>query len=169
MGDFMNDDEIKLGRKKCTNFLKRRKKYLEKKDRLYELLKEPLIKEYLDIAVFLSEHTDEEFDETMLKIKAFDKLAKKTEHTYGIYMYVGKENNTNKILLVDIENLRKIKISYDSFETLKQNKKIIYIENKNNEPDFYDKKIIEVRNEYLCSLKELDQESAKNKILEKLL
>ncbi len=32
----MNDDEIKLGRKKCTNFLKRRKKYLEKKDRLYE-------------------------------------------------------------------------------------------------------------------------------------
>lgn len=105
----------------------------------------------------------------MLKIKAFDKLAKKTEHTYGIYMYVGKENNTNKILLVDIENLRKIKISYDSFETLKQNKKIIYIENKNNEPDFYDKKIIEVKNEYLCSLKELDQESAKNKILEKLL
>lgn len=160
----MNDNEIKLGRKKYINLLKRKKKYLDKKARLYDLLKEPLIKEYLDTALFLSQHTDDEFDDTLLSIKAFDKLAKKTEHTYGIYMYIGEESE-NKVLLVDIENLRKIKTSSDSFEVLKQNNRIIFVENKNNEPDFYEKKVIEIRNQYLSSLKELDQESANEKII----
>ena len=163
----MKTSEFELGRKKYINLLKRKKKYLQKKQRLYDLLKEPLIKEYLEIALFLSEHTDEEFDENLLSINAFDKLAKKTEHSYGIYMYMGSDENTNKILLEDIENFKKFKTSSDSFEALKHNKHIIFIENKNNEQDFYEKKLLEIRNEYLSSLKDLDQESAKEKILKK--
>lgn len=132
---------------------------------MYDLLKEPLIKEYLEIAVFLSQHTDEEFDEDLLCIKSFDKLAKKTEQSCGIYMYMGEEKNTNKILLADIENLKRFTTSPDSFEILKHNNRIIFIENKNNDINFYEKKLIEFRNDYLSSLKDLDQESAKEKII----
>ena len=163
----MKTSEFELGRKKYINLLKRKKKYLQKKQRMYDLLKEPLIKEHLEIALFLSQHTDEEFDETLLCINAFDKVAKKTEHPSGIYMYIGEEKNTNKILLADIENMKRLKISFSVFERLKENNSIIFIENKNNEQDFYEKKFIEVRNNYLGSLKDLDQDAAKKKILKK--
>lgn len=161
----MNNAEFDLGRKKYKNLLKRKKKYLEKKQRYYDLLNEPLIKEYMEIALFLSEHNDKEFDEDLLSVKAFDKLAKKTNQSYGIYMYMGKNDETNSILLVDIETLKRITISKSNYETLKENNHVIYIENKNNEKDFYEKKLPEIREEYLISLKELDQESAKQKIL----
>lgn len=173
----MKESEFDLGRKKYINLLNRKKKYLEKKQRLNDLLKEPLIKEYLETAIFLSKHTDEEFDDNLLSIKAFDKLAKKTEHPSGIYMYMGKCNRNGDytikgdyakyILLVDIETLKRIKVSPSSYETLKQNNRIIFIENKNNEKDFYEKKLLEIRNEYLSSLKDLNQESAKEKIIKK--
>lgn len=163
----MKTGEFELGRKKYINLLKRKKKYLQKKQRMYDLLKEPLIKEYLEIALFLSQHTDEEFDEALLCINAFDKVAKKTEHPSRIYMYIGEEKNTNKILLADIENMKRLKISFSMFERLKENNSIIFIENKNNEQDFYEKKFIEVRNNYLGSLKDLDQDAAKKKILKK--
>ena len=204
----MKENEFNLGRKKYINLLKRKKKYLDKKQRLYDLLKEPLIKEYLETAIYLSEHkdsevlkkqrfydllkeplikeyletasfliqhTDEEFDENLLSVKAFDKLAKKTEQPYGIYLYMGKCNRNDDytvngdyakyILLVDIETLKRIKVSPSSYETLKQNNRIIFIENKNNERDFYEKKLLEMRKEYLSNLKDLDQESAKERII----
>ena len=163
----MKISEFELGRKKYINLLNRKKKYLQKKQRMHELLKEPLIKEYLEIAVFLSKHTDEEFDEDLLSIKAFDKLAKKTEQSSGIYIYMGEDKITNKVLLADIETLKRFETSSDSFNVLKQNNCIIFIENKNNEPDFYENKLIEVRNNYLCSLKEIDQESAKERIIKR--
>ena len=124
----MKISELKLGRKKYINLLNRKKKYLQKKQRMYELLKEPLIKEYLEIAVFLSKHTDEEFDEDLLSIKAFDKLARKTEQSNGIYMYMGEDESINKILLADIETLKRFATSSDSFNVLKQNGRIIFIE-----------------------------------------
>ncbi len=161
----MKDSEFSLGRKKYSNLLNRRKKYFEKKQRFYDLLKDPLIKEYLEIAMFLSEHSDEEFDLDLLGIKAFDKLAKKTECSSGIYMYIG--NNNNKIQLVNIETLKKIEVSIENFENLKRHNCVIYIENENNIDNFYENKLLEVRNEYLSSLKELDQETAKQKILNK--
>lgn len=160
----MNDAEFNLGRKKYKNLLKRKKQYLEKKQRYYDLLKEPLIKEYMKIALFLSEHNDEEFDEDLLSKKSFDKLARKTEYPYGIYMYIGKVNN--QIQLANIETLKKIEVSVKGYENLKKHDCIVFIENENMTEDFYENKIIEVRNEYLSSLKDLDQESAKQKILE---
>lgn len=163
----MKISEFNLGRKKYINLLKRKKKYLDKKKRLYDLLKEPLVKEYLDVALFLSKHTEEEYDEDLLGIKAFDKLAKKTEHSNGIYMYMGIRKSTNKIILADIETLKKIEISSTNFETLKENNCVIVIENKNKEKGFYEKKLIEKRNEYLSNLAKQDQESAKEKILKK--
>ena len=159
----MNDSEFNLGRKKYTSLLRRRKKYFDKKQRLYDLLKEPLIKEYLDIAVFLSEHSDEEFDLDLLGIKAFDKLAKKTEYPYGIYMYFGKSKD--KIQIVNIETLKKIEVSIENYENLKKHNCIVYIENEDNIENFYEDKLLEVRNEYLSNLKDLDQETAKQKII----
>ena len=126
----MKISEFDLGRKKLINLLNRKKKYLQKKQRMYDLLKEPLIKEYLELAVFLSNHTDEEFDDDLLSIKAFDKLAKKTEQSSGIYMYMGEEKNTNKILLADIETMKRLKTSFDRFEFLKKNNSIFFIEKK---------------------------------------
>ena len=159
----MNDREFNLGRQKYRNLLKRRKKYFEKKQRFYDLLKEPLIKEYIEIALFLSEHSDEEFDLNLLATKAFDKLAKKTEWSFGIYMYIGKTNNL--IRLINIETLKKVEVSLESYENLKRHDCIVFIENENKIDNFYENKILEIRNEYLSSLTELDQESAKQKIL----
>ena len=164
-GDFIKDREFELGRRKYLNLLKRKRKYLKKKSRFYELMKDPLIKEYLELSIFLSEHTDEEYDDDLLIIKAFDKLAKKTEFSRGLYFYIGEDKTNNKILLVNIETKKEIEVTLDSFETLKQHNNVIIIENKNNEADFYDKKFIEVRNAYLGSLKDLDQDEAKEKIL----
>lgn len=206
----MKESEFNLGRKKYINLLNRKKKhflkkqrlndllqeplikeYLEtaiylsehkdievlKKQRFYDLLQEPIIKEYLELAIYLGEHNDKEFDEDLLSVKAFDKLAKKTEQPYGIYMYMGKCNRNDDytvngdyakyILLADIETLKRIKVSPSSYETLKQNNRIIFIENKNNERDFYEKKLLEMRKEYLSNLKDLDQENAKEKIIKK--
>ena len=159
----MNDSEFNLGRKKYTSLLRRRKKYFDKKQRLYDLLQEPLIKEYMEIALFLSEHSDEEFDLDLLSIKAFDKLAKKTECSYGIYMYMGKSNN--KIQLVNIETLKRVEVSLESYNNLKKHDSIVFIENVDNLDDFYENKLLEVRNEYLSSLKDLDPEDAKQKII----
>lgn len=159
----MNDSEFSLGRKKYKNLLNRRKKYFDKKQRLYDLLQEPLIKEYMEIALFLSEHSDEEFDFDLLGIKAFDKLAKKTEYSYGIYMYMGKSNN--KIQLVNIETLKRTEVSLVNYENLKKHNCVVFIENKDNTDNFYEDKLLEVRNEYLSSLKDLDQGNAKQKIL----
>lgn len=195
----MKESEFNLGRKKYINLLNRKKKhflkkqrlndllkeplikeYLEtaiylskhkdievlKKQRFYDLLQEPLIREYLELAVYLSEHNDNEFDEDLLSVKAFDKLAKKTEHPSGIYMYMGKDEETNMVLLADIETLERRNISLSSYVTLSQiYNRVIYIENKNNEKDFYEKKLSEIRKEYLISLTKLDQESAKERIL----
>lgn len=69
---------IWIREKKYINLLRRKRKYLKKKNRFYELMKDPLIKEYLALSIFLSEHTDDEYDDDLLGIKAFDKLAKKT-------------------------------------------------------------------------------------------
>ena len=196
----MKTSEFDLGRKKYINLLKKKKKHfekkqrfydllkeplireylglavylsehndneLDKKQRLYDLIKEPIIREYLEIAVYLNEHNDNEFDENLLSVKAFDKLAKKTNQPYGIYMYMGKDKEKNMILLTDIETLKRISISESSYETLKHSNRIIYIENKNNEKDFYEKKLPEIRKEYLINLAKLDQESAKEKIIKK--
>ena len=160
---FMTDSEFNLGRKKYLNLLKRRKKYFDKKQRYYDLLKEPLIKEYIEIALFLSEHNDEEFDLNILRKKAFDKLAKKTACSYGIYIYVGKTNNL--IRLVNIETLKKIEVSLKSYENLKEHGCIVFIKKENGTDDFYESKVLEIRNEYLSNLTELDPESAKQKIL----
>ena len=159
----MNESEFHLGRKKYINLLNRRKKYLEKKKRLYDLLKEPLIKEYLELSIFLGQHTDEEFDEKLLGVKAFDKLARKTDCSSGVYLYIGKANN--QIQLVNIETLKKIEVSQGSYENLKKHDCIVFIENDNKTDDFYENKVLEIRNEYLSSLTELDQESAKEKII----
>ena len=75
------------------------------------------------------------------------------------------KKNTNKILLADIETMKRLKTSFDRFEFLKKNNSIFFIESKNNEKDFFEKKFVEVRNSYLSSLKDIDQESAKEKIL----
>lgn len=159
----MNEAEFNLGRRKYKNLLKRKKKYLEKKQRYYDLLKEPLIKEYMEIALFLSEHNDEEFDEDLLSKKAFDKLARKTENSFGFYMYMGQDKD--KVLLANIETMKRISISQSSYIRLKKHNCVINIENKENNEEFYETKFLEVRDEYLSSLKDLDQESAKQKIL----
>ena len=75
------------------------------------------------------------------------------------------KKNTNKILLADIETMKRLKTSFDRFEFLKKNNSIFFIESKNNEKDFFEKKFVEVRNSYLSSLKNLDQKNLKEKIL----
>lgn len=159
----MNEAEFNLGRRKYLNLLKRKKKYLEKKQRYYDLLKEPLIKEYLEVALFLSEHNDEEFEEELLGKKAFDKLAKKTKNSFGFYMYMGKDED--KVLLADIETQRKISVSESSYIRLKKYNCVFYIDNIENKEDFYETKFLEIRDEYLSNLRKLDQEAAKERIL----
>lgn len=164
-GGFIKDSEFELGRRKYLNLLRRKRKYLKKKSRFYELMKDPLIKEYLELSIFLSEHTDDEYDDDLLAIKAFDKLAKKTEGSRGFYFYAGEDKANNKVLLVNIETKKKIEVTHDGFETLKQYNNVVVIENKDDVEDFYENKFIEVRNSYLSSLKDLDQDDAKEKIL----
>lgn len=68
-------------------------------------------------------------------------------------------------MLVNIETKKKIEVTHDGFETLYQYNNVFIVENKDDEEDFYENKFVEVRNAYLSSLKDLDQDGAKEKIL----
>ena len=175
----MNDKELNNGRKKYNKIQKEKKYYLNKKKELEALKKDPKVIEYLKTTKYLSNHTDAEFEEKNIVNKAFGNIASRTEDSNNIIVFLGfKDENDNSCInpnrieyavFMDLETMEAVNIYYENYSKFCKNRNIIYFDDeyKYHNTAYYTEKFFELRNEYLESLIELDQEVAKEKILKK--
>ena len=175
----MNESEINKGRKKYKNILREKEFYLEKKKELEELKKDPVVKKYLEIEKYLSKHSDKEFEEKRIVDRAFGNIARRTEDSNNILVFLGFRDGYEKVcihpkqivsaIFMDLETMEEAVIDYRYYEVFCKNRKIVYIdcEYAYHDSDYYMEKFFELRNKYLGSLNELDKEEATKEILKR--
>ena len=173
----MNENEIKKGRKKYKKLLREKDLYLQKKEELEELKQNPIVIKYLETIKYLDRHSDKEFEESRIVDRAFGNIASRTEDSNNIIVFLGFKDindnsciNPNRIeyaVFMDLETMEVANIDYENYSKFCKNKNIIYFDDeyKYHNTAYYTEKFFELRNEYLESLIELDQESAIKKLV----
>lgn len=170
----MNNDEFRYGRRKYHKKLEEKQYYLDQKKRLEELLHTQDVQEYIEIMQYLISNEHKNIDDKWLSYDSFEKYARCTKSSKHIYMFYGHYIGTgpfrfkDKFYLRDIETGYIKEISINGLSNFESNNHIIYISNLENMDNVeIDEEYFKIREEYLCSLGELNQEQAKKMILKK--
>ena len=175
----MNNSEIKQGRENYSNLFEERD-YYKKLEMELEVLKEnPLVKRYFEISDKLFAYNRENNDNESLASKAFDNIAKNTEDSKKVYIFMGYFDNEGEYtvtkddieyaLFMDIETMKGFKIPYNECNEFKEKNSIIYAADEYELKDilFYVDALSSIRSEYLNSLIKLNQEEAIEEITKK--
>ena len=175
----MNDNEIKKGRKKYNKLHKEKEYYLNKKQELEELKKDPKVQQYLETVKFLDRHTDKEYQEDVMRHNAFKNLAKRTKNSNNIFIFMGFRNKRSNMAIdpklidyaafMNIETMELEIVNYSNYKQFCSDNKIIFISDgyTYNPSDYYMEEFLKLRKKYLSSLIELDQEEAIEGILKR--
>lgn len=168
----MNDREIKLGRKKYNKLKNEKQNYLNKKKELEELKNDPSVKRFLEISKYVDKHSDKEFEDEKMKFDSFKNLASRTENSKNILVFMGFRNERDNMAIdpkkiqyavfMDIETMELGIIKYSEYDFFCKNHQIVFItDGYTYKPsDYYMERFLKLREKYLSSLVELNQEEA---------
>ena len=137
MGEFVlkNEDVIK-GRKKYQEFLKKRQKLYEKKARISELEKNPLIQEYLKLKEDISKEKKFRMDDIFPSY--VDKLDSNK-------IYVLKNNSNNVLEYIDIETSFSTFIPLAEQETFEKTHIVLGDKDPNEMYDYFCKLLLTIK------------------------
>ena len=137
MGEFVlkNEDVIK-GRKKYQEFLKKRQKLYEEKQRIFELEKSPLIQEYLKLKEDISKEKKFRMDDIFPSY--VDKLDSNK-------IYVLKNNSNNVLEYIDIETSFSTFIPLAEQETFEKNHIVLGSQDPNEMYDYFCKLLLTIK------------------------
>lgn len=137
MGEFVlkNEDVIK-GRKKYQEFLKKRQKLYEEKQRIFELEKSPLIQEYLKLKKDISNEKKFRMDDIFPSY-----LDKKDSNK----IYVLKNKSNNVLEYIDIETSFSIFIPLEKQETFEKNHIVLGSQDPNEMYDYFCKLLLTIK------------------------
>lgn len=137
MGEFTlkNEDVIK-GRKKYQEFLKKRKKLYEEKQRIFELERNPLIQEYLKLKADISKEKRFRMDDI------FPSYVDKKDSNK---IYVLKNKSNNVLEYIDIETSFSTFISFDKQEEFEKNHIVLGSQDPNEMYDYFCKLLLTIK------------------------
>ena len=173
----MNDKEIKQGRKKYNKIQKEKQFYLSKKAELEELKKDPKVQQYLEVAKYLFNHSDKEFENNNVVERSFANLASRTKDSNNILVFLGFIDYYDKVTIhpkkidhasfIDLETMEECNVHPAYYSEFCKDKKIVYFDDPYSfhNKEYYMQKFFEFRNEYFKNIIELNQEDAIEKVL----
>ena len=173
----MNDREIKFGRKKYNKLQTEKEYYLEKTKELEELKKVPKVQYYLKTVKYLNRHTEKEYEKDNIISKSFGNIANRTKDSSNILVFLGFRDDYDNVTVIskkidyvsfmDLETMEPYNIHPAYYDEFCKDKNIVYFDDpyKYHNSGYYMEKFFELRNKYLSSLVELDQEKKKKKIV----
>ncbi len=132
----MKNEEVIKGRKKYQEFLKKRKKLYEKKQRISELERNPLIQEYLKLKADISKEKRFRMDDI------FPSYVDKKDSNK---IYVLKNKSNGVIEYVDIETSFSTFISFDKQETFEKNHIVLGSQDPNEMYDYFCKLLLIIK------------------------
>lgn len=153
MGEFVlkNEDVLK-GRKKYQEFLKKRRSLYEKKKRIYELEKNPLVQEYLELKEDISKEKKFRMDDIFPCY--VDKLDSNK-------IYVLKNISNHVVEYVDIETSFSTFIPLDEQETFEKSYIVLGPQDPNEMFDYFCK--------LLLIIKDKDMSKVQNEAIRRLI
>ena len=137
MGEFaLKNEDVISGRNKYQEFLKKRKKLYEKKKRVSELEKNPLVQEYIGLQKDLSKEK---------KFRMDDIFPSYVEKIDSNKIYVLKNRSSNLIEYIDIETSFSIFIPLDEKEEFERKSIVLGSQDPNEMYDYFCKLLLTIK------------------------
>jgi len=174
----MNQKELELAKKRYNILLNEKKQLQQKKDKILELEKNPIIQEYLNLTSEIKSK-EEKLDESCVILSAFSQSASRTKESNKLLVNIGGYccdnvlgirkvtiNKAKYIRYIDLETDEVYDIEPDKKDEFEQQNKIIYLNNGNR--DLFSLKMIkELRIEFFKELLIKEQDQVINEMLKK--